>query len=380
MGRVGPCRTRQTENPFLDARLSKGSPLSFHLCLKTLYFFSRMRSPTDRNKKASPRESQGYQGGGLSAWPIRTHQVNPARVHICVFLEPYASTSLHFSGPSFQEHIMAKDLKIMRRFRKRLSLESRVLHKLKEQFPVQNRTNPSHLARLSGCLTAALETEKENIPQPAIERNQASTRWPTVNSTAPLTENKNGPQPSVQQKTRPAGILYLPLEIRLIIYEYLNLEWDEAPSAVPGETEPYEPFKHPIAGLQFANRQLLNEILNFDFVYYRIKFLRFDLPSQCLLYLDASATRLKHLHTIELTVPASETGLLETIFDLLVSCDERNLKLSWRLSPKLEVWNPLPCFFLKRFPISKNEILSFNEHSPLTDANYKTTAFQLGGK
>jgi hypothetical protein len=96
--------------------------------------------------------------------------------------------------------------------------------------------------------------------------------------------------------------------------------------------------------------------------------------------LDASATRLKHLHTIELTVPASETELLETIFDLLVSCDERNLKLSWRLSPKLEVWNPLPCFFLGRFPISKNEILSFNEHSQLTDANHKTTAFQPGGK
>ena len=338
MGRVGHVELDKRKSRSWMQGCQKGLPHLLIFVPKPCYFFSRMRSPTDRNEKASPRESQGYSRRRAVSWPIKTHQINPpARVHICVFLEPYASTSLHFSGPSFQEHIMAEDLKIMRRFRKRLSLESRVLHKLKEQFPVQNRTNPSHLARLSGCLTAALETEKDNIPQPAIERNQASTRWLTINSTAPLTENKNGPQPSVQHKTQPAGILYLPLEIRLIIYEYLNLEWDDAPSAVPGETEPYEPFNHPIAGLQFANRQLLNEILNFDFVYYRIKFLRFDLPSQCLLYLDASATRLKHLHTIELTVPASETGLLETIFDLLVSCDERNLKLSWRLSPKLEV-------------------------------------------
>ena len=160
-----------------------------------------------------------------------------------------------------------------------------------------------------------------------------------IRSIALEAENENGPRSSAQHVPPPAvpGILKLPLEIRLIIYEYLNLEWDEAPSTVPGETEPYEPFNHPIAGLQFANRQLLDEILNFDFVYYRIKFLRFDLPSQCLLYLNASASRLKYLHTVELTVPASETELLEPIVDLLVDCDERTLKLSWRLTPAIKV-------------------------------------------
>jgi hypothetical protein len=158
--------------------------------------------------------------------------------------------------------------------------------------------------------------------------------------------------------------LKLSLELRLKIYEKLFTGLDATPEhGYAANRSPYrlqclDPFLHAGSGLILTNRQLLNEVADLLYVNSGLSFAR---PSQGLLFLSLTQSRLSQLSTLDLTVPAFETRPLEPmsleprplepIFKLLVENEAPLKSLILRLTPSYpgRISYPVPMYLIPRY-------------------------------
>lgn len=107
--------------------------------------------------------------------------------------------------------------------------------------------------------------------------------------------------------------MQIPLEIRLIIYDFLlstrpapDWQWDER--SLPQHS-------HPLYPLLFVNRFLKREISD---ILYASGTLHFGTAKRCLELLKWAGAHIRLLRALHILVPAYDTYSLEPVFEMLV--------------------------------------------------------------
>ncbi|KAH7407786.1 hypothetical protein BKA64DRAFT_667383 [Cadophora sp. MPI-SDFR-AT-0126] len=142
------------------------------------------------------------------------------------------------------------------------------------------------------------------------------------------------------------GVFRLPLEIRLEIFSYLFSVRRQ--QSAEGRPEKYMvPFNHVCSGLMLASRQLLSETINYMYLVPRITFPR---PELCFLILKTSHHLLSRLTSLEVTLNAYETHLLDAIFDLILAAKAPLNSLRLNLVPTYpgQLIFPVPRYVILR--------------------------------
>ncbi|KAH7356608.1 hypothetical protein BKA65DRAFT_211118 [Rhexocercosporidium sp. MPI-PUGE-AT-0058] len=138
----------------------------------------------------------------------------------------------------------------------------------------------------------------------------------------------------------------LPLEIRLEIFAYLFSDTRQQSTAAKAEKY-MVPFSHISSGLIFTNHQLLAETINYIYAIPRITFPR---PELCSSILTICQPLLNRLSSLEITLKAYETHLLNPIWNLILAAQAPLTDLTLHLVPTYpgQMIFPVPSYVILR--------------------------------